>query len=820
MKGITEVTLSNMSRRTLFRAAGSAAVAGILLGAASQPGFANTPATFTELIARRRAVLTGGLDASTVPELAAKLAQIAGQTSSTWESMDKSAGRAGLWADLPLTGIGTSATATSNMALSFNRLFDLAMGHAVPGTALSGSPALAADIISGLQQLSDTAYKPGMRAAGNWWFWEIGNPRKVGDILVLMHGEVPAPLRTALLAAARWFTPNPNWRGRGTSFAETGANRVDKAVSCAMRGILDANTSEIALSRDALSDVVGGGRNSLFKQVASGDGFYPDGSFVQHGKLPYAGTYGVVAMAGVAELINLLGGSEWEAVDPDRTILLDSVENTFAPFVWDGRIMDTIRGRAVSRQKAPDYADGFALIGAVLLLAPGAGEPYTSRFLSLAKGWLERCRDQSMVSDPSQRLARSLLALDVLNNNSVTAAPAPVFTRMFADQDRLVHHRPAWGSTVSTSSNRIGRYEWGNNENNHGWYQGDGMTYVYNRTDQAQFSSDFWPTIDPYRLPGTTVNLEPRPSGASGAGTGIPGAFQAFAGGLTVQERWGVVGMDHLNHNKSLAAKKSWFFLEDTLVCLGAGIEGTGGAEVITTVENRSYAPGQAPSLRIDHANQRLAAGQSQGAKGSVHIDGYGGIVFLPAENEAADAQVSLVSRTGTWQSVNSGADTGGDDVPVSRDYVTIVQSHGVNPKGAGYAYMVLPAADHSDTFKAQAKPGVEVLANNAGAQAIRVSGESLMLANFFAAAGAAGYSASGPCSAATQESGGQLLVTVADPSRTQETVRLAVPADGVTWANVVSADEGASVVSTNPLTLEFALGGTRGHQKSITLSR
>lgn len=814
------MTISDLSRRSIFRLAGSASVAGLLIGSAATNATAAEPAPLADLIARRRAVLTGGLDASAVPELAEQLATIVATTANTWTSMDKSAGRTSVWTDLPLTGIGQSATATSNMGLHFNRVFDLAMGYAVPGTPQTGNAELAADIISALQLLSDTAYNPGMKAAGNWWFWEIGNPRKVVDILTLMYDVVPSSLRTSLLAAARWFAPNPNWRGRGTSFAETGANRVDKSLACAMRGILDNNAGEIAMARDALSDVVGGGRNSLFKLVTSGDGFYADGSFIQHGKLPYAGTYGVVALAGVAEIINMLGESDWAIVDPNRTTLLDSIEKTFAPFVWDGRIMETIRGRAVSRQAAPDYVDGFSLIGAVLLLAPGAGEPYTSRFLSLAKGWLLRCRDQQMVGHPSQRLARSLLALDVLRNSNVAAAPAVNYTRMFADQDRLVHHRLAWGSTVSTSSSRVGRYEWGNDENNLGWYQGDGMSYIYNRTDLSQFSADFWPTVDPYRLPGTTVNLTPRPSGASGAGTGIPGAFKPFAGGLAINEHWGVVGMDHLNHNKSLTAKKSWFFLDEALVCLGAGIDGTAGSEVITTLENRAFAPGQAPSLRLDHAKVKLTPGQSRRITGSVHIDGYAGIVLLEAENAMSEATVEVVARTGTWRAINSGADTGGSDAPVSRDYVTVTTSHGVDPQNAGYAYVVLPAANHSDTFKNQANPRVKVLANTVEAQLLNVPGDKLTMGNFYTATEAAGFTASGPCTFAVHENAGTLTVTAADPSRTQSTVRLTVPTTGAEWVRTIAAQEGVTVVSTLPLTLEFAVGGNRGHEKSVTLGR
>jgi hypothetical protein len=39
------------------------------------------------------------------------------------------------------------------------------------------------------------------------------------------------------------------------------------------------------------------------------------------------------------------------------------------------------------------------------------------------------------------------------------------------------------------------------------------MTYIYS-TDLAQFSDDFWPTVDPYRLPGTTVDVTSRADGS------------------------------------------------------------------------------------------------------------------------------------------------------------------------------------------------------------------------------------------------------------------------------------------------------------------
>ncbi|MEU1607725.1 hypothetical protein, partial [Micromonospora matsumotoense] len=46
------------------------------------------------------------------------------------------------------------------------------------------------------------------------------------------------------------------------------------------------------------SDVRDSGRNSLFRYTSLGDGFYQDGSFVQHDVVAYTGTYGAVLLGG------------------------------------------------------------------------------------------------------------------------------------------------------------------------------------------------------------------------------------------------------------------------------------------------------------------------------------------------------------------------------------------------------------------------------------------------------------------------------------------------------------------------------------------
>ncbi|MDP2567566.1 polysaccharide lyase family 8 super-sandwich domain-containing protein [Photobacterium damselae subsp. piscicida] len=53
-------------------------------------------------------------------------------------------------------------------------------------------------------------------------------------------------------------------------------------------------------------------------------------------------------------------------------------------------------------------------------------------------------------------------------------------------------------------SSRLGNFECMNNENRKGWFTGDGMSYFY--TNQLDYFHDYWPVVDSYRLPGTTVD--------------------------------------------------------------------------------------------------------------------------------------------------------------------------------------------------------------------------------------------------------------------------------------------------------------------------
>src|SRR5262249_59235396 len=107
------------------------------------------------------------------------------------------------------------------------------------------------------------------------------------------------------MAAIERFTPVP---------ALTAANRVWKCTAVAIRGVLIKDVGKMGLARDGLSDLPSR-RDSVFEYVNSSDGFYRDGSFIQHGKHPYTGAYGISLLTNLANLMYLLSRSSWQITD-------------------------------------------------------------------------------------------------------------------------------------------------------------------------------------------------------------------------------------------------------------------------------------------------------------------------------------------------------------------------------------------------------------------------------------------------------------------------------------------------------------------------
>ena len=73
---------------------------------------------------------------------------------------------------------------------SYNAIKNIAKVYATRGTKFYKNEEVKNQIIAGMDWLYDNAYHEGVPEVGNWWQWELGIPKAVNDILVLMADDI------------------------------------------------------------------------------------------------------------------------------------------------------------------------------------------------------------------------------------------------------------------------------------------------------------------------------------------------------------------------------------------------------------------------------------------------------------------------------------------------------------------------------------------------------------------------------------------------------------------------------------------------------
>ncbi|MGN9761410.1 polysaccharide lyase 8 family protein [Streptomyces sp. SD31] len=652
---------------------------------------------------------------------------------------------------------------------SYGRLWTMTQAYVQPGTGSTADPTLLADVLRGLDHLSATIYNPSTTRYGNWWEWQIGSPRLLMDITAALHGHLGDARIAAACAAVDHFIPDAMLTDySGTS---TGANRVDLCRSVALRGILGRTPAKIALARDALSPV--------FPYVTKGDGLYADGSFVQHTWVAYSGTYGQVLLDGLGRLFALLAGSEWEVTDPNKQIVLDSVERAFAPLIHDGLIMDSVNGRAISRGylksddrhvMRSDHFHGQGVIAAMALLAGGASAAERERWCGRIKGWIERDTVTPILTARQFGVA-DLARLNAVAESPVPAAPEPTGHHLFAAMDRAVHRRPGFVANIAMAGDRIAHYECGNGENPRGWHTGAGMLSWWAEGLGDQYTDWYWPTVDWYRLPGTTVSTLRLPDKAGGE-WGEPKPDVRWVGGTTDGE-YAAIGQHLKGLGSTLEARKSWFCAEDAVICLGAGITCADGVPVETVVDNRNLGEG---------GTQAFVRGP-----GWAHLEGHGGWVV-----PYGDLRTLREDRTGAWADINTTSTT----ERRTRRWQTLWLDHGTDPTDASYVYLLMPGAGRREVAgrAALGRRWLSVLANDKARQAVHVPSLGLTAVNFWQPGTTGPLTASAGASVLLRRGGRTATLCVSEPPRTGEPLE-------ITWEHpvrrVLRADDSVEILAT-----------------------
>ena len=737
-----------------------------------------------EMIRKKwKRLLTGGsgLDLKD-PDIAANIRNMTEEAASYWESMLHEKKRESLWKDLQEKN---SAYVTA----AYRRIRAMALVWNMEGSVLYRKEELKADILDALDWMS--AYRYNGEYYKDWWDWQIGAPMAMNDGIVLMYEEMAAGQRAVCMERLAGYMGDPG--------EDIGANRSWKCRVYALYGAITESAEHLERARDCFI--------SLCKYVSDDDGMYRDGSFIQHHDHPYNMGYGINLLSDMADFLYLLDGSPWEVAMPQRQNVYAWVQLAYEPFLYHGLAMDMVRGREMARSFQQDDDAGRLALGAIVRLAQTAPEQDVAVYGQILRREL---KDDVLLRFYREASSPQLIAQTKKLLKDAEKAPErkQILCRVFPEMDRVVQHGEGYAVGISMYSSRTANYEADIKEENiRGWHTGDGMVYLY-LTDDDQYHDHFWPTVDSFRLPGTTI-LARTPTKSDQRGK------SGWAGGTTINMRYGVCGMEYEPQEYSLRVRKSWFLFDHEIVALGAGIYSMDHIPVETVVENRKLNGQKACRLVVNGRPRNVKEGQVEKLEGVryMHLDGGksgAGIgYFFPKEITISSIRES---RTDGWNSINKNPAQSCPPMQTER-YQTLWIDHGKDPWGAGYAYVLLPGMEEVQVREYAGQPDIEILRNDEQVQAVREKRLKLTGVNFWTRTGqsVAGIRCSQKASVLLQEEEGVLKVSISDPAWGDDRIRLTIDSEAEAC---ISGDERIGIRALSPeIVLEADMDGLRGKE-------
>lgn len=370
-----------------------------------------------------------------------------------WTSMNKAANRTYLWNSL-------TYDRSNDITTSYRRLNDMCRAYKIVNSPLYNNAALKADIIGALQWLYTNYYNEHLPASAlpnpangsniiNWWDFQIGTPLELNDVVTLLYNDLPAADKNNYMTVVNFFAHDFSQCYVSSCAGQfTGANRVWVSDVIALRGILVKDSSKIQYASNNLSPV-------FVYTISGDDGFYKDGSFVQHQTFAYTGGYGTSLLTILAEELYMLHGTSFYPTDPLLANVFNWVYDSYAPIIFKGGLMSNVMGREISRANAEERDKAALAAQAVALLADLAPATEKPRIKALVKQW---------ITDGGPAMTFPIRYMSFINSimNDAAVQPSAEFTyayRQMANMDRVVQRGPGYALAVSLYSNRMQNYE-------------------------------------------------------------------------------------------------------------------------------------------------------------------------------------------------------------------------------------------------------------------------------------------------------------------------------------------------------------------------
>lgn len=537
---------------------------------------------------------------------------------------------------------------------------------------------------TGLVSALDFYLEREFRSPKNRWYNTIGMPKLIGPTLLLLEDMLTSEQIEKGLYMMDFEARYKAWKKKehiqfwhGTGEA-SGQNRMWLIRIYLFKAVLRGQPEEVRRCLSLVGDEFALDRP--MEHDTFSEGLQADFSFHQHGPQLYTGSYGHAFAGDSSYFLTLARNTPFEYSKEKENLIgryfLDGVQW----MIYKGTMDFGTMGRSITRPGMRDKGFNF----------------------------LSAC----------QRMTE----LDISHNKEMENFTARLSGdkglplsghRHFWCSDFSVHRRADYYVSVKMNSTRTLGTETGNGEGLKNFYLADGCTYIFLTGNEY---NDVFAVWDWTRVPGVTSEWTGTPpemedwGNRDGVHLGARGDT-SFVGGVS-DGRYGMSAMDY--HKRSTSAHKAWFCFESEVVCLGCGVTSTSSNEVITSV-NQCLSKGPVVTGRA-------------GVDGPFWISHAGiGYVF-PDEQQV---QVEDKVQYGSWGSINERC----SHETVSNKVFSLWVSHGKQPIGQSYSYIIVPNTSPEELGAYTLSPAVEILENRPEVQAVYNSSMEMLQAVFYESA-------------------------------------------------------------------------------------
>ena len=507
----------------------------------------------------------------------------------------------------------------------------------------------------------------------NWWYGTISIPQNAGYILLFMQEsskQLPDSAVNGLLA----------WMKKSRKIESQTSTELGRMLAIGWHYVIrGCVTNDETLIKQAVGYV-----NQMLEPDSGYTGIQADYSFHAHGKQLYSHGYGVVMLQRFAAFAEILKGTPYEFSGTNAQELYKFSHKTFFKLARGQYLDYNVAGRNIARQNNLQA-------GRLIPLLETSRNLDSPRFAEQYEAAIER----------------------FYGKKAADYKIAPEHLHLWSS-DYSVHIRPEHFASLRMSSTRMVKPERGNGENILERFRGNGAMSVMVRGNEY---FNIFPVWRWDQIPGTTV---PALQDLSGQDDWFFNYGKTdFVGGVSDGEYGASV---YVMDDYETQAKKSWFFFDRQIVCLGAGINSQNDSPIYTTI-NQS------------RSNSGVEIKTSEGVITYINDSTWADVKALAIRNDEVGysfsgnetVQISNGTQVGSWGRIN---------INLSKDTVKervfkLHIDHGLQPQNASYTYVIWPGIS---SIKDIQPDEISILKNTEKIQAVYNKKKDICQAVFYEA--------------------------------------------------------------------------------------